>query len=91
MQLHFPMNVTMPRKEKTIFTLLTELPWWLNLCFAIAVYILLAFVLPAFTFESPVAIGFVNGLHKLAPAFALLFLIPAVISAVNAWRKSRKS
>jgi len=80
----------MARKEKTVFTWLTELSWWINVCLAAAVYGLLAFGLPAFHYENPAAKGFVDGLYNLAPVFAVLFLIPAVISAVNAWQKRRK-
>jgi hypothetical protein len=79
----------MTRKEKTIFVLLTHKPWWLSTVIAIIVYGLLAYVLPLFEFQNPTGKGFAHGLTLLAPVFAILFLIPAGISAWRAWLKRK--
>lgn len=80
----------MTRKPKTVFRLLTEKPWWFSAGLALVVYAVLAYLLPMFKFDSPVTKGFVQGLIYLAPVFALLLLIPAVISAHRAWKKQEQ-
>jgi hypothetical protein len=79
----------MARKEKTVFALLTHKPWWFSAGIAIAVYAVLAYGLPLFSFEGKVAKGFAEGMIYHAPVFALLFLIPAAVSARRAWLKRK--
>ena len=79
----------MARKEKTIFSILSQKPWWFSVALAVLVYAALAYGLPLFNFDNPAGRGFAQGLTRLAPAFAFLFLIPAAISAWRAWLKRK--
>jgi hypothetical protein len=76
-------------KEKTFFSILSSKPWWFSAGLAVLVYAALAWGLPLFSFTTPVGRGFTQGLTRLAPAFAFLFLIPASISAYRAWKKRK--
>lgn len=79
----------MARRKDGILDLLALLPWWVSVLTAGIVYGGLAYVAPAITTANPLLQGILNAAPDLAPLFGLIFLIPAPISAFNAWRKRR--
>ena len=79
----------MARKQESILEVLMQCPWWVSVIVSAASYIGLAMVLPSVEFKSVPFQAMVNGVASMAAYVALIFLIPAPISAFNAWRKRR--
>ena len=79
----------MARRNDGILDLLALLPWWVSVLTAGVVYVALAHVAPAITTTNPLLQGLLNAAPGLAPLFGIVLLIPAPISAFNAWRKRR--
>ena len=79
----------MARRNDGILDLLALLPWWVSVLTAGVVYVALAHVAPAITTTNPLLQGLLNAAPGLAPLFGIILLIPAPISAFNAWRKCR--
>lgn len=79
----------MAKKSKGILDILMVLPWWFSVTISALVYLTLAIVLPSIEFKSPLFNGFQMGLSHFAAFLALVLLIPAPISAFNAWRKRK--
>lgn len=76
----------MPRRDEGILDLLAELPWWVSVCVGFVVYVALKFVIPSIAFDDPL----LRSLAQLAPRFAwvaVIFLVPAAISAFESFRK----
>jgi len=80
----------MARRNESILDVLVTLPWWVSVTVSALAYIALAVVLPSMEFQSPLFKGFQSGLPNLAPILALVLLVPAPISAFNAWRKRKQ-
>ncbi|OEE75002.1 hypothetical protein A1OQ_07800 [Enterovibrio norvegicus FF-162] len=74
----------MPKRNDHILFLLTTAPWWVSIIFSAVVYVVLAFLAPAWL-ENGSAIG--EGLAQtsvtLAPIFGVIFLIPAALSLLR--------
>jgi len=77
----------MGRKQESILEVLMQCPWWVSVIVSAASYIGLAMVLPSVEFKSVPFQAMANGVASMATYVALIFLIPAPISAFNAWRK----
>ena len=77
----------MARKQESILEVLMQCPWWVSVIVSAASYIGLAVVLPSVEFKSVPFQAMANGIAPMAAYVALIFLIPAPISAFNAWRK----
>lgn len=80
----------MPRRPRSIFSSLMVLPWWVSVSLSVIAYIALAIVVPSIEFHSPLYQGLQLGLPRLAPILAFVLLLPAPISAFNAWRKRKQ-
>ena len=79
----------MSRKDDGIFELLLVLPWWVSVAVSGIAYFGLAVVLPSMAIDNPLLKGVAQGTRIFAPFVALFLLLPAPISALNAWRKRR--
>ncbi len=79
----------MARRDKGLLHELAHLPWWVSIIFAFVTYIGLKSVLPALMAGNPILSGLGKSLPQLA-WFSALFLIPAVRSAFNSFRKSQQ-
>ena len=79
----------MPRRKDSILTVLMILPWWVSVLLSVLAYIGLAVVLPAIEFQSQLLKGLQSGLPNLALMLSFILLIPAPVSAFNAWRKRK--
>ncbi|MDO9475515.1 MAG: restriction endonuclease [Pseudohongiella sp.] len=76
----------MARRNDNILEQLIHLPWWVSVITSATVYIAMTVVIPGLVSQSPLLSAVAQALPKLAPWFALLFLLPAPIS----WFISRK-
>ncbi|CAA0096770.1 Uncharacterised protein [Halioglobus japonicus] len=65
------------------------MPWWVSVIISSLAYWVLGILLPSVEFQSPLFKGIQTGLPHLAPVLALILLVPAPISAFNAWRKRK--
>ncbi|WP_407332123.1 hypothetical protein [Enterovibrio sp. 27052020O] len=76
----------MPKRNDHILVLLTSAPWWVSIIFSAVVYVVLAFLAPAWL-ENGSAIG--EGLAQtsvtLAPILGVVFLVPALLSVIRDW------
>lgn len=79
----------MARKKESLLDFLVILPWWLNLIFAAAVYVLFKFVIPSIAFGNTFYKGMASALPSLAPLFALILCLTGGVSAFIAWRKRK--
>lgn len=79
----------MARKDEGILSLLITLPWWVSVVVSAVVYIGMAFILPSITSEKLFVESSLEFLSLFAPYVAFMLLVPAPISAFNAWRKRR--
>lgn len=70
-----------------ILDILVTSPWWVSVIFSACVYVILKWILPTLHIENIILKNFVLPLNKMAAFVAVIFLIPAPISAFNAWRK----
>ncbi len=77
----------MGRRQQSILEILMDCPWWVSVIVSAASYIGLAVVLPSVEFKSAPFQAMAKGIAPLATYVALVFLIPAPISAFNSWRK----
>jgi restriction system protein len=79
----------MARRNNSIFDVLANYPWWVNVILAIVVYILLKYLIPTMTFQNI----FFNAFTKISPSFAPIIagmiLFVAALSAFSAWRKGQ--
>ena len=85
----------MARENESILNLLIRVPWWVSVLLSGTVYLTLKYIVPAINFGVGNDFGraFLKGLAdaapKLAPAIALVLLLPGILSAFN-WRLKRK-
>jgi restriction system protein len=79
----------MARKNPSLLDVLATLPWWVNAGLAAATWIFLKFGLPLITFQNPLWQGMAIALPPLATLFASILLLPAAVSALHSWRKSK--
>jgi restriction system protein len=79
----------MARRNEGILDILTTLPWWVSVTVSLSAYIGLKYVVPSLATDNIYLQGFQTALPNVAHIFALLLLIPAPISAFNAWRKRK--
>ena len=79
----------MPRNRDSIFELLIALPWWVSVSASAVAYLALAIVVPSLSIENPFLKGFVLAAPQLAPILGLVLLVPAPLSALQAWRKRK--
>jgi restriction system protein len=80
----------MARKNEGILDLLVILPWWVSVITAVIAYLALTYVVPAISIDNPLLQGVLINAPTLAPLFAFILLVPAPLSALNAWRKRRQ-
>ena len=79
----------MSRKKENTLDLLAILPWWVSNLAAGIAYVVLAHIAPALRASDPILQSILNAAPSRAPLFALILLIPAPMSALNAWRKRK--
>jgi len=79
----------MARKNESILNLLIQVPWWVSVVISGAAYLFLRFIFPSIHFGNTNANAFAKGLSNVALFIALVFLLPAPISAFKSWRKQR--
>jgi restriction system protein len=81
---------SMARRNDSILNVLVTFPWHVNVAFALALFFGFKYVLPVIPVENPFLEGI---LHKILPNFApilaLVLLVVAGVSALNAMRKGR--
>jgi restriction system protein len=81
----------MERKEEGLFDLLILCPWWVGVVLSAGTFLILRYLLPAIPI-APAHVGakalIVAG-QGFAPLVAVLFLMPAPVSALYAWRRRR--
>lgn len=80
----------MARRNRNVLDILILLPWWVSVIASAITYITLAFFLPSISIDNPVLQGFAKALSLFAPYVAFILLIPAPISAMNAWHKKKR-
>jgi restriction system protein len=80
----------MARREESILNLLVECPWWISVLVSGLAFIGLRFILPSIDFGGMGVNSFAKGLSTAAWLVALVLLLPAPISALNAWRKRKR-
>jgi len=79
----------MTRKEQGILDILAQLPWWVSVCAAAVVYIGLKFVFPTLVLDDSLLKPLATVMARLAALLAVLFLLPAVVSAVRSSQMRR--
>lgn len=77
----------MARRDRSLLEDLATLPWWCSVVLAVVVYLLLKYLIPSFSFQTPFYRGLAASMPSLAPVIAGVLLLVACISAFNAWRK----
>lgn len=78
----------MARKRDGLIELLTEVPWWVSVVVAGAIYIGMRWILPSIEFQGLMLKSIAASTPKAAWFFALPFLIPGLVSFVK--RKQRQ-
>jgi restriction system protein len=81
----------MARRDESILNLLVECPWWVSVVVSGVAFVFLRFILPSIDFGGMAANSFAKGLSGAAPFVAIVLLLPAPISALNSWRKKKRS
>jgi restriction system protein len=76
-------------QPRSILDDLAMLPWWINVIFAVVVYLSLKFWIPSIAFQNPFYKGMAMAVPSFAPVASVLLLFVAAISAFNAWRKGQ--
>jgi len=79
----------MAKRNDAILDDLALLPWWVNVILALISYLGLKYWIPAVKFQNPFYQGMASGAPHFAPIIAGILLVPAVLSAFNAWRKGQ--
>ena len=79
----------MARRGRSVLEDLTMLPWWVNVILAVVVYLSCKYWVPSIAFQTPLFKGIAIAVASCAPVAAGLLVFVAVISALNAWRKSK--
>ena len=79
----------MARKNESVIDLLILLPWWVSVILSIVVYIMGTSIIPNMTIENIFIQSALKVAPLVAPPLSVVLLIPAAISAFNAWRKRK--
>lgn len=79
----------MARRNDGVLDVLILLPWWVSVIVSAIAYVVLTFVIPSILTDNQFFQVFAKALPQLAPYLAFILLIPAPLSAINAWRKRR--
>jgi len=80
----------MARKNESILTLLIQCPWWVSVLLSGIAFVFLRYILPSIDFGSTTANAFAKGISGAAPFVALVLLLPAPVSALKSWQKSKR-
>lgn len=84
----------MARRDESILNLLTLVPWWVSVLLSATVYLTLTYIIPNIEFgpdgSTSVVKVFGDAAPQFAPLIALVLLMPAPVSAFNAWRKHKR-
>ena len=81
----------MARKDESILNLLVESPWWVSVLVSCIAFVFLRFILPSMNFQNMAANSFAKGLSGAAGFVAVVLLLAAPISALNSWKKKKRS
>ena len=76
----------MPKRNDGILEMLAEAPWWMSVAVACLVFVALRFILPGMM-QGPSHSSLARLASSLAIWVALFFLIPGVISALQAFKR----
>ena len=83
----------MARRDEGILNLLTVVPWWVSVVLSVTVYLTLTYVAPRIEFaptgSRTILKNIFEAAPQVAPFLALVLILPATVSAYNAWRKRR--
>ena len=79
----------MARRDESLMELLADLPWWVSVCFAAVVYMLLKFVVPSIAF-SGTALKLLASTTPQYAWIAVIFLGPGLLSAMRSLQKGRR-
>jgi restriction system protein len=79
----------MAKRNDSILNLLTTVPWWVSIIASLSVYVLFAYIVPLIPSQNPLVGGVFKATPAFAPILAIVLLVPAPISAMNAWRKRK--
>jgi restriction system protein len=87
----------MAKKNESVLDLLALLPWWVSVVLSGISYLTLKYFIPSIEFQKKGPLdmtyafyrGLANAAPNLAPIIALVLLMPALISAINSWRKRK--
>jgi len=80
----------MARRNGSILALLIMVPWWISVLVSMGAYLFVAYVAPAILGQQHRLLGpLAKELPRLAPMVALVFLLPASLSAFRQWRARR--
>lgn len=79
----------MARRSKSIFEDVANAPWYVGVIMAAASYIGLKLILPAISTQNPFINGIFKAMPSVAPVIAILFLLCAIRSAYNSYRKGK--
>lgn len=80
----------MARRSGSLLGSLVMVPWWVSVLLSAAVYTFIAYIAPTLIGRHDRLLGsFAQELPSLAPVMALMFLVPAPLSAFRQWRARR--
>jgi hypothetical protein len=80
----------MARRRDNLLDLLVTMPWWVSVLASAGAYAFVAYVAPGILGPHHRLLGpLAQQLPTLAPIAALIFLVPAPLSALRAWRDRR--
>jgi restriction system protein len=82
------MGVTvMARRRESVLELLVMAPWWASVLMSAGAFVFVAYIIPAILGQQHRLFGpLARQLPSLAPMVALVFLLPAPVSAFRQWR-----
>ena len=80
----------MSRKNGSIVALLIQCPWWVSVLLSAIAFVFLKYILATIDFGSVTANAFAKGISGAAPFVALVLLLPAPISVLRSWQKSKR-
>lgn len=77
----------MARRRKSVLELLVMAPWWVSVLVSVGAFLFVAYIVPAILGQQHRLLGpLAQQLPGLAPMVALVFLLPAPVSAFRHWR-----
>jgi len=79
----------MARRDEGLLDVLVEVPWWVSIIVGIVVYAGMRFVIPALSSGNALSNVLAQGISQFAWV-ALIFLLPAGLSAFRSARKSQR-